>query len=95
MANLLKHSKRGPLLPRIANGNAFAGERYAEFSEPYDEQRERHTLPPLLYTLDVRGAGDHSDTEYQLQLTEDEVIRVTAEWLMKITDRRRNRAKVK
>lgn len=88
MANLLKASKRGGLLPRIANGGIATGERYGEW--PEGRAHERGEMPPMLYTLDVAGVryGDVEADEYQVQLTEDEMIRACGEWLSKLASRR-------
>lgn len=88
MANLLKHSKRGGLLPRIANGNAVTGDKYGDWPEGCSH--ERGEMPPRLYTLDTwgGGTGGADRVEYQLQLTEDEMIRACGEWMSKLASHR-------
>jgi len=94
VANLLKKSKRSKLLPRIVNGNIWLGERYAEQTEA-DRQarRESGTMPPMMFTLDVAAGSGEDRVEYQLQLTEDEMIGATGEWLSKLASRRARQAK--
>jgi len=78
MADLLKKSKRGGYLPRVAGSAVWTGEKYAEQETPRGE------MPPMLYTLGV-GVGDE---EYELRLTEDQMIAATGEWLSKLASRR-------
>lgn len=87
MANLLKASKRGGFLPRLANARISTGSRYAEWG---DEKHERGEMPPMLSTLNI-DAG-HDGDEYQLQFTEDEVLRIIGEWTSEISTRRSNAA---
>jgi hypothetical protein len=85
MANLLKQSKRSKLLPRVTDGVASPGERYA----PWPEGSTADTpFPPLMFTLDVWAGANDDRVEYQLQLTEDEMIHATGQWLQKLATRR-------
>lgn len=88
MANVLKASKRGRYLPRVVEGLISTGEKYADWSDEQREQFPRGTMPPLLNTLDVWQGLGAERVEYQLQLTEDEVIAITGKWLENIARRR-------
>lgn len=86
MASVLKQSRRWRWLPRIADGHISVGERYAEY--PAGDVRRLVGMPPMMQTLDVwRGSGAER-VEYQVQLTEDEALRVAGEWLTQIARRR-------
>jgi hypothetical protein len=84
MANLLKESKRGGYLPRLSGARIHTGVKYAEWG---DEKHEHGAMPPLLSTLNVAAPTVGGD-EYQLQFTEDEVLRIIAEWTSEISVRR-------
>lgn len=88
MANLLKESKRGGYLPRLANARIATGVKYAEWG---DEEHEHGQMPPLLSTLNIAATTQGGD-EYQLQFTEDEVLRIIGEWTSEISTRRANAA---
>jgi hypothetical protein len=87
MADLFKEAKRGKPLPRVTDGYVLTGERYADWSDEERAAHERGTMPPMLYTLDVSTRGTDS-VGYGLRLTEEEMLRVTADWLSKLAVRR-------
>lgn len=84
MANVLQESKRGKPLPRLMGGLVTTSQQYAESTT---EDRLLHRMPPLLYALDVHGQFG-SGGDYLVQFTEDEMIRLTSEW-MALMNRRR------
>lgn len=92
MANILKNSKRGRWLPRVDDGCISVGERYSEWSDEDREGHARGVMPPMLSTLDVWAGQGSERVEYQLQLTEDETLRVVGEWLSNIARRRAQHA---
>lgn len=86
MANLLKTSKRGGLLPRLAGARITPGEKYATWG---DEKHERGEMPPMLNIVMI-DAGPDGD-EYEVQFTDDEMLQLTSEWLTNL-NRRRSKA---
>lgn len=85
MANVLKEGKRGGDLPRIAGGHAVATQQY-DYRKSDDGK-----MPPLMYCVEVRQRSpDHplAMEGYKVQLTEDEMIAITAEWFTMMNRRR-------
>lgn len=93
MANVLEQGKRGGDLPRLMAGNPFTGMRYAERT-PEERAAPLDLSRSLMYFVEVsksypatQGAGFRIEA-YSMQFTEDEMIRITSEWLTLMNRRR-------
>jgi hypothetical protein len=92
MANVLEQGKRGYDLPRLLNGNVHTYQRY---SERTPEERTASKMPPLMYVVEAsksfptttNGAGFRTEA-FSMQFTEDEMIRITGDWLTMMNCRR-------
>ena len=100
MANILQAGKRGRDLPRLIDGPVFAAQQYHQHTAE-EKAAQRYPVPPLLYCARVSApfvkSGDHQE-EFTLQLTEEEMIALTSEWLTMMNRRRidaRNEARRK
>lgn len=85
MANLVKEAKNGRSLPRVTKGTISTGARItwsaADTEGMCQPSGEYHTL-------DIWQGTGSERVEYQLQLTDDEMVRVTSEWLTTLNRRR-------
>jgi hypothetical protein len=90
MANLFKEAKRGKHRPRVLNGSLSTGQT-VEWMPPDDSGM--CTARQLLHTLDVWSGSGEGRVEYQVQLTDDEMIRVTSEWLVNFHHQQQQRTR--
>ena len=80
MANVNKDGKRGKNLPRVTNGHISTGSR-VEWLPPDESGMCMCKARGLFHTLDVWQGFGADRVEYQIQLTDEEMLRATSEWL--------------
>lgn len=88
MANVVKKAKRGRDLPRVTDGRISTGTRVNW--APADDSGMCKAAAEL-YTLDVCSGFRDDRVEYQVQVTEDEALKIATDWLTTMSRRRIDR----